>query len=633
MSNAALPVHYDPALVFLSVAIAVFASFTALDLTGRIKVAQGRSRAFWLACAAVAMGGGIWSMHFVAMLAFSIDVPITYDVVTTLASLAVAIVVTGVGLYIVARGRARWGNLLPAGILMGVGVASMHYTGMAAIRCGARISYDPTLFALSIVIALVAATAALWLAFTLQTAWQKTAAAFAMGAAIAGMHYTGMAAASFQPDTTLILVADPTVSDPWLASGVSVLTFMVLGFALFSSVVDRRFTVQIEREAIVLKRSEQRLTALLQNSSDIIAVLDPAGTVVFESGSAGRILGYGPNGLVGRPLGAVATEGAASTLERFLETLAHQPDETVSTELRLRHVRGEAREFEAIGINRLSDPAVGGHVVTFHDITERNVTERQLRATSLRAEAASRAKSEFLANMSHELRTPLNAILGFSEILTQGLFGPLGDPRYHDYAEDIHRSGTHLLTVISGILDLSKAEAGHLELHESIIHLPDAMDASLATVRAQAERAGVALVVAAPGNLPQLLVDEGKLRQILINLLSNAIKFTPEGGRVSLEAGLDAAGGIAIHVRDTGIGMAPEEIPLALQPFQQIDSRLSRRYEGTGLGLPLSKRLAELHGAGLEIDSTPGRGTRVTVRIPPERVQASWNRGGAAAIA
>ena len=234
------------------------------------------------------------------------------------------------------------------------------------------------------------------------------------------------------------------------------------------------------------------------------------------------------------------------------------------------------------------------------------------------AEAASRAKSEFLANMSHELRTPLNAIIGFAEVIERETFGP-ASARYREYASDIHGSGRHLLQVINDILDLAKVEAGQMLLHEVRLDPALVMQGCVRLIKPRAAKTNVRLYTAFDPNLPVLLADEARLRQIALNLLSNAVKFTKPGGRVSISTGLDTAGEITIAVADTGIGMTPDEVRIALEPFRQVTSSLSRSNEGTGLGLPLTKTLVELHGGRLDITSVPGRGTTVTVIFPPSR--------------
>jgi len=244
----------------------------------------------------------------------------------------------------------------------------------------------------------------------------------------------------------------------------------------------------------------------------------------------------------------------------------------------------------------------------------------ELKAARDEAQTANRTKSEFLATMSHELRTPLNAIIGFSEMIKIETLGPVGSPQYRGYASDIYGAGIHLLALINDILDLSKVESGADELHEENIEIPTLVQSALGFVRQRADNGSVKLELDIRDDLPLLLVDERKLKQILVNLLSNAVKFTNPGGKVTLKAWCRPESGFVFQVVDTGIGMKPEDIPKALSQFGQIDSNLNRKYEGTGLGLPLAKNLIELHGGYLDLQSEIGTGTAVTVRFPANRI-------------
>ncbi len=257
---------------------------------------------------------------------------------------------------------------------------------------------------------------------------------------------------------------------------------------------------------------------------------------------------------------------------------------------------------------------------------ERKRIEVLLVQAMQQAEIANRAKSEFLSTMSHELRTPLNAIIGFAELMKLEAMGPIGHDSYREYASDICLSGSHLLTLINDILDLGRIEAGKAEVHDEALHLAELFEATARIVRERAMTAGLNLVIANAARLPALRADRRKMLQILVNLLSNAIKFTPEGGRIEVAAALDPSGDLLIRVADTGIGIAAKDIEKALTPFGQIDSSLSRKHAGTGLGLPLTKNLVELHGGRLDLESTPGEGTAVTVRLPAERVTGASGR-------
>jgi signal transduction histidine kinase len=321
---------------------------------------------------------------------------------------------------------------------------------------------------------------------------------------------------------------------------------------------------------------------------------------------------------IGRPF--------AEIMRYFIET-AGTPPEDVEPELAARLVELEQHPVPILERHRPDGRVierrrrlmpVGGSVITYGDVTERRHSEAALRRAKEEAEIASRSKTEFLANMSHELRTPLNAIIGFADILARQIFGPLGQERYIEYAHDIRDSGQHLLNLINDVLDIAKIEVNKTELTEQPVSVPELVESCLRLMRDRANAGGITIATRLAPDLPQLRADDRRLKQILLNLISNAVKFTPVGGEVEIRAE-GGADGFRFMVADTGIGIAAADIATALAPFGQIDSSLARRYQGTGLGLPLARSMTELHGGRLEIESNPGSGTMVTVWLPPER--------------
>jgi signal transduction histidine kinase len=264
----------------------------------------------------------------------------------------------------------------------------------------------------------------------------------------------------------------------------------------------------------------------------------------------------------------------------------------------------------------------GGVVTLYSDITGRKKAEAETERARRQAELASRAKSDFLANMSHELRTPLNAIIGFSEAIAHGLLGSITDPRQIEYIKDIHASGLLLLSIINDVLDMSKIEAGMLQLAHDAVRVRGLVDEAIRIVRERARARSLDLVADLPDRDLLIVGDERALKQVLLNLLSNAIKFSREGGRVEIRGWDTPDGAVVIKIEDHGIGMTPEEAVRALQPFGQASSVTARNFGGTGLGLPIAKGLVEAHRGTLAIDSSPGRGTAVRIALPPPPARA-----------
>jgi protein-histidine pros-kinase len=375
----------------------------------------------------------------------------------------------------------------------------------------------------------------------------------------------------------------------------------------------RGATANARRLHETLRVSEEKFRGLLESAPDAMVIIDEQHRIALINAQTETIFGYPRAEIVGKPIAILIPEESRG---KYLAQLAAFTTGAGAVPLGrvmdLHGVRKDGSEFPievSFGLLKIEAGILVSNAI--RDITARRQIEASL------AEA-SKAKSDFLASVSHELRTPLNAIIGFSEIIRDAVIGPL-DARYQEYAGDINGAGLHLQNIINDILDISKIEGGRLELREEIVAIGDTIETCRRIVAAMAQKAGVTLAINNSGFLPLIRADDVRFQQILLNLMSNAVKFTPSGGRVSVSTAIEADG-VVIAVEDTGIGMKPEDIAVALEPFRQIDSALSRRFNGTGLGLPLAKALTELHGGCLHIRSAPGSGTVVRVRLPLERI-------------
>jgi signal transduction histidine kinase/HAMP domain-containing protein len=366
----------------------------------------------------------------------------------------------------------------------------------------------------------------------------------------------------------------------------------------------------MNEEAEQRRSAQRRLVDAIEGSQEGMMLVGADRRIVIANTQMQRFLPGAAGGLVAgadfaEVIARAVPPGTATTAEGVVNeparVLASEGEVRLGGELWLKVSRGATQD--------------GGFFLFWSDISAIKERELRLREAKAEAEAASQAKSSFLANMSHELRTPLNAIIGFSEIMVNRVFGELGNPRYHDYAKLITTSGRHLLDIISSILDFAKCEAGQTVLHREATDLREVAQACVGMVEPQCASSGLTLALRIPADPITVMGEPAKLRQMLLNLLSNAVKFTPAGGAVSVIVERDSGGLPLLSVRDSGIGMKPDDIPIALTPFGQIESGLNRSYEGTGLGLPLTKAFAELHGASFEITSAPGEGTTVALRF------------------
>jgi PAS domain S-box-containing protein len=376
--------------------------------------------------------------------------------------------------------------------------------------------------------------------------------------------------------------------------------------------------------------SERLLASLLSLAPEGIIAADRDGRILVFNRGAEILFGYGEAEVLGKPLDVLMPSRLAAAHRDHVKEFEKAPDAS-----RMMNARGMIMGMRKDGAEFPIEASIakltlnGGLVFTvlLRDVNERKRMENALREAKEDAEFSNRAKSEFLANMSHELRTPLNAIIGFSDMIAEERFGPVGAGKYLEYARDINVSGTYLLNLINDILDLSRIEAGNVELNEEEFAAAEIFDSAIRLLSERAKSGGVAIAITpSPALGVTIRADKRKFKQAVVNLLSNAIKFTEHGGTVTIKARHDRENGYVVAITDTGIGMAAEDIPKAFARFQQIDSTLSRKYEGTGLGLPLSKLLMEIHGGTLDLESERGRGTTVTLRLPADRIVRSVAR-------
>lgn len=617
---------YSYPLVLLSGLLAILASTTAFYLTARISAANNMiARLGWLTTGALSMGGGIWAMHFVGMLALSMPNPVSYDVVLTGLSIMFSIAASGTAFFLVNRGVRTAARLVIGGVVLGGGIGAMHYTCMAAMRMNAVIRYDPYLFGFSVVVAVSLSTLALHLLFRCAEPGKRMAhrreisSGCVMGLSITAMHYTGMAATHFIPASSR-MTGGLQLDGQLMAAAIAVGAVLVAGLALAASVVDLR----LELHGRKTRQSRDFLAAIINNTADGIIAIDQRGLVRVYNPAAERMFGYERSEIVGKNVSMLLSGEERAAHDDYIRNARVYEPKILGSQRVLYGQRKDGSSVPLeISVSSMENEDGRMFIGVCHDISARKEAEETIRDARYQAEIANNAKSEFLANMSHELRTPLNAILGFSEIMMKEAFGPIGGDRYRNYAGDIHGSGQHLLELINDILDLSKIEAGNEELHEENIEIPELLHSVMTLVKGQAKKNDVSLKLEFPDTLPALRADGRKIKQMLVNVLSNAVKFTQAGGGVTLEIECPPEAGCVVRISDTGIGMAQDDIPRALMPFSRIDNLISRGVEGTGLGLPLARRLAELHGGSLDVQSTLGVGTTVTIELPAERTVAA----------
>jgi PAS domain S-box-containing protein len=593
---------YNSALVFLSVVVATLGAYVAIEIAQRVHAAGSRRRFVWTCGGALAMGLGIWSMHFVGMLALQLPALVWYDALLIFASIVAAVAGCSVAFIIFNRASVNPWLLGLASVFMGSAIAGMHYIGMAGMRIS--VVYDPRIVAASIAVAIAVSFAALGLTRNLldtsaapHARLKKAGASLLLGFAVTGMHYTGMAAAQF------------TVGPAgWRPAGHLVLGTYQLGLIVaIASVALLAIALAATRFARWTMATSSRFQNLLDLSPQVVWFGRPDGYITYCNPYWYEYTGLSEKETLGYAwTDAIHPEDRDHVVDSLRE--AAQKGENYEVELRLRGKDESYCWFLARGRPGRDDSGkVDALVGIAVDIEERKKAEEE-------AWAASQAKSEFLASMSHELRTPLNAIGGYAELLAMGVRGPLNAEQAQDIAR-IKRSQQHLLTLINDVLNFAKVDAGQTEYRLTAIPVDEALRDTESMIAPQILAKGLHYSYKGVDKSASILADPEKFQQIVLNLLSNAVKFTESGGTITLSS-QPSGNCIEIRVADTGPGIPPEKIDRIFDPFVQVDRRLSQPVQGVGLGLAISQDLAQAMNGEITVESAVGKGTTFTLSLP-----------------
>lgn len=616
-----MPGSYDPGLVSLSVLIAFCASYAALELAGCTTVYRGLARAIWIGGGAVAMGIGIWSMHYVGMLAFRLPVPVLYHLPAVGLSLLAAIVSSAIALFVVSRPRLTLLHLVIGSLTMGAGIFSMHYIGMMAMRLSAHCFYNPQIVALSGLIAVVVSGAALWITFNLRRnvghfRLLRLASAVVMGVAIAAMHYTGMAAVYFRHAPVPNLSPSDISISEIAAQAIIVVTLVILFLTVIAVMAARHVSYQTE----LLKNTQAEYRLFIEHNLAAVVRTSLDGAILDANQMALNILGFDKReDFIGlniqqhywfpedrtRILKALKQQGVVNGIEACMKRRTGEAIWILFNMALLKNVETGSSEI----------------ISTAMDISAMKKSRDDLQFAKDAAEEANRTKDQFLAKMSHELRTPLNGIMGMTTLA----LGSELPAEVRAYLDDVNMSANHLLRIINDVLDYSKIEASRVTLENEAFSLQQLLDDSVRTLSAPAELKKIYLQYKVTTPLPELVWgDRGRLLQILLNLLGNAVKFTDRGGVfMSVEASPINDREVALHisVSDTGVGIPPDKLDFIFGAFIQADNSFTRRFGGTGLGLAISAQLAAAMNGKISVESTLGVGStfhlHINLAVPP----------------
>jgi NO-binding membrane sensor protein with MHYT domain/signal transduction histidine kinase len=609
---------YNYALVALSVLIAMFASYAALDLAGRVTAAGGWTRAVWLLGGAGAMGTGIWSMHYIGMLAFILPIPVAYHWPTVLLSLFAAILASVVALGVVSRQKMGWLRALAGSVLMGAGIASMHYIGMAAMRLPAICQFNSFLVVLSVVFAVLISLAALWITFHLRyektgIGWEKLAGAVVMGAAIPVMHYTGMAAASFTPSGVQTDLSHAVSISTLGTAGIAAVTFIVLGLALLTSWLDRRFAAQtLELQEEKLQRSEAYLAEAQRLSHTGSFGWRPSTGEFLWSEETFRIFQYdrATKPTVELAFQRVHPDDAAlvkQTIER-----AAQDGMDFDHEYRLVMPDGSVKHVHVVAHALGRESGSIEFVGAVMDVTERKQAEEALRQAQADLAYVSRVTTmgELTASLAHEVNQPIAAAVTNANTCLRWLTRDHPDvEEARAAATRIVKDGTRAGEIISRIRLLFKKGTPQHDL----VDLNEVIGEMIVLLRGETTRYSISVRTELAGDLPQVMGDRVQLQQVLMNLIMNSIDAMKDldGTReLAIKSQRTENGQLLLSVSDTGVGLPPQRAGQIFEAF------FTTKVQGTGMGLSISRSIVESHGGRLWAADNSPRGASFYLSLP-----------------
>ncbi len=612
---------YNYALVSLSVLIAVFASYAALDLAGRVTAASGWTRAVWLLGGAGAMGTGIWSMHYIGMLAFILPIPVAYHWPTVLLSLFAAILASVIALYVVSRQKMDGSRAVAGSVLMGAGIASMHYIGMAAMRLPAVCQFNSFLVVLSVVLAVLISLAALWITFHFRDekngiGWEKLAGAVVMGAAIPVMHYTGMAAASFTPSGMPADLSHAVSISTLGAAGIAAATFIVLGLVLLTSSVDRRFAAQtLELQEEKLRRSEAYLAeAQRLTHTGSWAWRVAGGDALHLSEEWYRIYGFDPEN--GRPTfderrQRTHPEDRAKWQGAIDQAIAEKSEYRV--EFRILLPDGTVKYIQTVGHPVLN---ASGDLVQFvgssTDITERKHSEEALRQAQTDLAHASRVTTmgELTASLAHEVNQPIAAAVTDANTCLRWLTRDQPDlDEAREAASRMAKDATRAAEIIARVRLMFKKGVAQREL----VDVSELLREMVILLRNEISRHSISVRTELAEALPQIMGDRVQLQQVVMNLIINSIDAMKdvEGTReLTINSRRAEGEQVMVSVTDTGVGLPSQ------QADQIFDAFFSTKAQGTGMGLRISRSIVESHGGRLWATDNSPRGASFNLTLP-----------------